>query len=90
MFFSTGILGSHEDPECPRHRGLPDGFVQAENRFRDRAHFRLDLRSALKGYIPNEEYRCKFIECISLMPMRLSIRIYNKFDTPEVIFREEV
>ncbi|XP_045195188.2 uncharacterized protein LOC123550847 isoform X2 [Mercenaria mercenaria] len=53
----AGAVGTHLDPDCPRHRGLPDGFPRTENRIRDRALYRLDLRSAIKGFIPEKEYR---------------------------------
>lgn len=55
-----GTKGSHLDP-CPRHRGLPNGLTRAENSFGatgdgKRAIYRLDLREAIQGYIPNEAY----------------------------------
>lgn len=59
--FVAGVLGSPLEPDCPRHRGLPDGLSRAENKVkgRDRAVYRLDLRDALKGYIPNKEYKLR-------------------------------
>ncbi|KAL4232529.1 hypothetical protein ACF0H5_007221 [Mactra antiquata] len=55
----VGVQGSHLEQECPRHRGLPDGFARSENVYKpsNRPVFRLDLRSALKGYIPNKVYK---------------------------------
>lgn len=56
-FVFSVALGSRDS--CPRHRGLPDGFKRGENKIKDRALFRIDLRRALGGYEPNKVYKCK-------------------------------
>lgn len=41
---------------CPQHRGLSEGLVRGENKIRDRALYRLDVRHATQGFIPGQEY----------------------------------
>ena len=65
-FFVAGAL--QDSLPCPRKRGLSEGLTKAKNRIQDRPLYKLNVKKAARGFIPEEEYRRK---CTKQNPLQI-------------------
>ena len=67
MLYICFVAGALQDiPPCPRKRGLSEGLTKAENKIQDRPLYKLNVKKAARGFIPEEEYRRKYTEYMVL------------------------